>query len=147
MLFTQRPPRARRAFTLVELLTVIVIIGILAGLVTAAAMRVRVSVRKAAIVLELKQIETAMSMYKDRFGEFPPDDLRSSNWSTIRRHLAKAFPRYRPTDWADFQADVLSEWKLDIKGYTYGETITFFLGGQPEWTSDVSTRLQNTGDI
>lgn len=163
MLFAKPSPRDRRAFTLIELLTVVIIIGILAGLVTAAAIRVRGSVRKAAVVFELKQLEMAFHGYKDRFIEFPPDDLRElndlnqENWPIIRRHLAKAFPRYRPgvstrppygtgdlAGWDGFQADVDFFWQhpdessltIDIRNYRYGDIVTFFLGGMPIWNVD-----------
>ncbi len=88
MLVTDPSPRDRRGFTLIELLTVVVIIGLLAGLVTAAAIRVRWSVRKAAHAMELKQLEMALHAYKEQFGQFPPhsDD-------GFDAHIRKAFPR------------------------------------------------------
>ncbi len=137
MLFAQSSPRPRRGFTLIELLTVVIIIGILAGLVTAAAIRVRGSVRKAAHNLELKQLEMALHAYKDRFGEFPPDDLRESNWPAIRRQLSKAFPRYSTSNWEAFKDHVLNPetgnprgWGVDITELSYDQTLTFFLGGR-----------------
>lgn len=130
MLFAQAPQRTRRAFTLIELLTVVIIIGILAGLVTAAAIRVRISVRKASHALELKQLEMALHAYKERFGEFPPDDLREANWPAIRRHLSKAFPRYTVTDWATFKNAVSTGWGVVIDTLAYDQTLTFFLGGR-----------------
>ncbi len=88
MLFVHRSPPTRRAFTLIELLTVVVIIGILAGMVTAAAIRVRGTVRKASHALELKRLEAAIHAYKERFGEFPPESTDG-----LQRHVRKAFPR------------------------------------------------------
>ena len=48
------------AFTLVEMLVVISIIGILAGLVTAAAVVARKRAKIAVVVLELNQLDTAL---------------------------------------------------------------------------------------
>ena len=125
MLFAQRSSRARRAFTLVELLTVIVIIGILAGLVTAAAIRVQGTVKKTAHALELKQLEMALHAYKERFGEFPPDGgTPTENEALFKRHVRKAFPR------CDANAAWVSYGQaLNLNPQT---SLTFWLGGIPD---------------
>ena len=64
---------SRKAFTLVELLVVITIIGILTGLVTAAAVAARRRAKIATVVMEVKQLESACQAYKEKFGEYPPD--------------------------------------------------------------------------
>ena len=56
-----------------ELLVVITIIGILTGLVTAAAVAARRRAKIATVVMEVKQLETACQVYKEKFGEYPPD--------------------------------------------------------------------------
>ena len=48
------------AFTLVELLVVISIIGILAALITGAAINAMIKAKQAAITMELQQIGAAM---------------------------------------------------------------------------------------
>ena len=80
----------RFGFTLVEMLTVIAIIGILAALMSGAMVAVRARVQKAAISAELKQLEMALEAYKTTYGEYPPD---GTDANMVRRHLAKAYPR------------------------------------------------------
>ncbi|MFW5692657.1 MAG: type II secretion system protein [Thermoguttaceae bacterium] len=95
MLFVHRSMQNRRAFTLIELLTVVVIIGILAGLVTAAALQVRSTVLKSTHAIELQELEMALQAYKERFGEYPPDFTGNTtqNETLFHRHMRKAFPR------------------------------------------------------
>jgi prepilin-type N-terminal cleavage/methylation domain-containing protein len=104
-------PRSRAGFTLVELLTVIVIIGILAGMIVGAAITVRISVRRSIIITEIKQLEMALQTYKTEVGEFPPDFAFCDETSTrgdaararVLRHLRKAFPRMKVADFAAFE--------------------------------------------
>lgn len=65
-----RAPRA--AFTLIELLTVIAIIGILAAIILPVASRVRETARSAKCVSNLRQISLGIQMYVgDRKGMMP----------------------------------------------------------------------------
>jgi prepilin-type N-terminal cleavage/methylation domain-containing protein len=71
----RRLSRHRAAFTLIELLTVIVIIGILASLTVGvagiASRRSKVSRTQA----ELARLDLAIREYKARFGFYPPDNV------------------------------------------------------------------------
>ncbi len=124
MLFVHRSRRSRHAFTLIELLTVVVIIGILAGLVTAAALRVRSTVRKSTHAIELKELEMALQAYKERFGEYPPDFAGNAtqNEALFRRHIRKAFPRC--------DATTISSLWTSVGQHQRPETsLAFWLGG------------------
>jgi len=94
----------RRAFTLVELLIVIVIIGMLAALITAAAAKAVNAAKRTQITVDLDQFETAFQSYRnDTSGNFPPDMSYPpatgllASWQVrqnrIMAHLRKAYPR------------------------------------------------------
>src|ERR1700730_7394489 len=78
-----RPNKTRRAFTLLELLIVIAIIGLLVSLVTAAVMRALAKGRETQNRIEIGQLETALEQFKTRFGVYPPSRLKlceNRNW-------------------------------------------------------------------
>ncbi len=61
------------AFTLVELLVVITIIGILAALITVAAIGALKKAQEARIKAEINQIATAVDDYKNKYTAYPPN--------------------------------------------------------------------------
>ncbi len=143
---TPHSPRARRAFTLVELLTVIVIIGILAGLITAAAVRGRVRTKVLAVKSEVTQLAMAVEAYKEKYGEYPPD---FTDLGALERHLKRAFPRYRYRGERNYPGFPLARQFLDDVAIAYGypapalpnpvvtdvdqaSALVVFLGGVPE---------------
>ena len=97
-------PAHRGGFTLVEMLTVIVIIGILAGLITGATIAARKGVLRGIIIADIKQVDMGLQRYKSEVGELPPDfafcDLparstpapRATAQSPSRQH-----PRFPPS--------------------------------------------------
>jgi prepilin-type N-terminal cleavage/methylation domain-containing protein len=82
--FAARPslPRAPRAFSLIELLVVIGVIVLLAGL----TFPIMDSIKRAQTIHrargELTQIESAIELYKTKLGFYPPDNpLNPPNWT------------------------------------------------------------------
>lgn len=66
-------PRSLRAFTLIELLTVIAIIGILAAIIIPSVAAVRTQARIAEATANLRSIHTVALIYaQDNRGKFPP---------------------------------------------------------------------------
>jgi prepilin-type N-terminal cleavage/methylation domain-containing protein len=80
------PARASdRAFTLIELLTVIAIIGILAALIVPTVGKVRDSARKAQCVSNLRQLLVATSAYAtDHKGFLPTNEFGNNQPNAIR---------------------------------------------------------------
>jgi prepilin-type N-terminal cleavage/methylation domain-containing protein len=144
------PHPCSHGFTLIEMLVVVAIIGILAGLITAAAIVAKRHAVDASIALELKQLEMACQAYKEKFGEYPPDfcftntndyplgnPVGDAARAAVLRHLAKAFPRYQPgaagggnTGWQGFVDDVNAGWSINVNTLTPFQALRFWLGGR-----------------
>lgn len=65
----------RRGFTLVEILVVLAIISVLAGLATVSVQQARIFADARNARLEIQQLEAAALSYKNAFGDFPPTSL------------------------------------------------------------------------
>ncbi|HIA19132.1 MAG TPA: type II secretion system protein [Planctomycetaceae bacterium] len=85
----------KTAFTLVELLVVMAIIGILTGLLFPTIRGVMMRAQVTRIVMEIKQLESGLEAYKKKFDDYPPD---FSNPMLVVRHARKAFPRVSDSD-------------------------------------------------
>jgi prepilin-type N-terminal cleavage/methylation domain-containing protein len=68
----------RRAFTLVELLVVISIIGIIAALIIPVAGTIAIHKKINVAQAEMRQIETALEDYKAKYGTYPPSNPTNS---------------------------------------------------------------------
>lgn len=66
-----REPRRARAFTLIEILTVIAIIAVLAGITLGAARRVSESGKIARTKAELAALSAGLESYKRQYGDYP----------------------------------------------------------------------------
>lgn len=125
-----QPTAHRRGFTLVEVLTVIIIISILAAMATVGIGRVRESARTTAIRMEINSIDDAISQYQQKYGDYPPD---FSSWAVVTRHYRKIFPRISDNDQQLLYnmlhdgAGVFQAARLDR-----AEALVFALGGYSE---------------
>jgi type II secretory pathway pseudopilin PulG len=73
----------------VELLVVMAILGILAGLLAWGVNAARVAILKRAQAFEVQSIASAVEAYKTKYWDYPPD---GSSWPVMEAHLRKAFP-------------------------------------------------------
>ena len=116
---------ASGGFTIVELLTVMVIVGVLVAMVAAAAHFARIAAMQADINSEIGQLSSDLKAYKAQLGEYPPDYCDPDNpedFALIKRHLLKVF-RYVPEDEEELKT-LLRNNKLEP-----GTALVFWLGG------------------
>ena len=85
-LLTRRPGRS--AFTLVEMLVVIAVIGILAAALLPAVFSAIARAKVTSISQELTNLSQAIEVYKTKRGDFPPD---FSNLAAVSNHLLKSY--------------------------------------------------------
>ena len=137
----------RRGFTLVELLTVMVIIGILVSLITVAVIAARARATAARVGVDIAGLEQALNSYRDKFGEYPPDcaelltapsAVRQMIRAAFVQHFSRAFPRYVITgtstdaQWNTLRSVLSNQFSIDIYYLDSATSLTFFLGGVPE---------------
>ncbi len=96
-----------RGFTLIELLVVIAIIGLLSAVVFASLSTARMKSRDARRISDLDQIKTALELYYDDHGYYPPSACGwncngysysyNSTWGALATQTAAYIPQL-PTD-------------------------------------------------
>ena len=115
--------RSRRAFTLIELMVVITIIGILAGLLLPVFSKGKAKAQGTYCLNNGKQLMVAMSLYTDEYhGFFPPnpDDGNTDpgyNWCSGQAGIGQA---------QEFDPDVLKDQKLSLLVTYLAGNITLF---------------------
>lgn len=113
----------RPAFTLVELLVVIVIIAILVGLLLPAVNMARQRALTARIGVEIKNLEAGLEAYKLKYGDYPPD---FSDPDLVERHILQAWPNIDSAELTRFKNILVSN---PLHRVNPAEALAFWLGG------------------
>lgn len=135
LLDLRRLLRWLRSFTLIEMLVVIAIIGILAGMLLPALSRAREEGRRTKCKSNISQIGKAILMYSDAFGGFFPyyhsDEPTDS--------LALLYPEYMSTPKIFRCPSTKDNPKITVQTGTYGDGTPYVIskefGTAPEWSS------------
>ncbi|WP_043584141.1 type II secretion system protein [Geminisphaera colitermitum] len=87
-------PNCSRAFTLIELLTVIAIIGILAAILIPTVSKVRSSANAAACLSNMRQLALSLLIYSEGNRGVFPDNAYATRWDRMALSTASENPGY-----------------------------------------------------
>jgi len=114
-----------KAFTLLELLVVIVIIGIGLSLIMPALGKARENARRAMCVSNLRQIGMAMHMYIDDYNfKFPPLTDASGYWYNIIQPYVTDINVWKCPDYKDYDASSFACQSYGYNRHLVNEDIT-----------------------
>ena len=102
--------RRMRAFTLIEMLVVIAIIGILAALVVGVLPGITAKRTRSVVLTQMTAIQTAINTYKQKQGFYPPDNPADSSRSQLFYELTgtEFDPSKTPPEHKDFLGNVIT---------------------------------------
>lgn len=129
------PKTPRRAFTLVEMLMVIAIIGILAALLLVAVNAARNAAARGRVSMQINHLSTALERFQQKYGAYPPTfgDGEPPAFATgasyavspfdavsqqtrILRQFRKMFPRYNVGQWDDLRDTLAAATRTEVNG-------------------------------
>ncbi|HEV8002934.1 MAG TPA: prepilin-type N-terminal cleavage/methylation domain-containing protein, partial [Planctomycetaceae bacterium] len=144
----RRPASARRAaaaFTLLELLIAIAIIGILASLILTVAGSANTRAKNAQVTVDIKDLEKGIAAFKQRFGTEPPSRITlyeqgtttapsgATSWNNDPRSMGLVRQIWPQFDFT-IDRDINNNGNIDTAPIqlTSAECLVFFLGGIPD---------------
>jgi general secretion pathway protein G len=112
--------RTRQGFTLVEIMAVVVIMGLLAGLVGAAVIGNLNQARTQTAGAQIKQLASALTFYQMDNGRFPTTDQGLQ--SLVEKPSGAPEPRnYRPGGYLDAKSVPKDPWGADYQYLSPGQ--------------------------
>lgn len=148
----------RPAFTLVELMMVLIIVGLLVSLLTVAVSYAIKAANRTKIVTEISNLDMAMQNYKNQYTDYPPSMAVSAavasttRSSLFERALRQRFPRYTgnyatlnaaltntSTGWKVVMSSSATPKPINLDLLDPAEAIVFWLAGLPTPVSAAST--------
>ena len=114
----------KSGFTLVELLVVIAIIGILVGLLVPAIGAVNRRVSEFSINAEIVNLETALELFRNDYGVFPPD-MSDMDFNQFKRFLQQQISRSH----VETDADLNAWWNATGQHLGPDSSLVFWLSG------------------
>jgi prepilin-type N-terminal cleavage/methylation domain-containing protein len=160
---SRRPARARRApaaFTLLELLIAIAIIGILASLILTVAGSANTKAKNAQVTVDIKDLEKGIAAFKQKFGVEPPSRITlyetAAGWSGDPRSMGLirqiwpqfdfTYSSYQPANPTgpimDINANGVTGDAITLMG---SECLVFFLGGVPALSTPATPASSTPG--
>jgi prepilin-type N-terminal cleavage/methylation domain-containing protein len=134
-------PTHRAAFTLIELLIVIVIIALLAGLLLVGLSKVQRTGTIVTATNDISQLTQACEQFKREYGFFPPSAFAVPTRTDQPGYavLKKMYPRWNPPLQADM-VTIQAAAQPPLAGTTLNgnQSMVYFLGGpaQTGWATD-----------
>jgi type II secretion system protein G len=123
----------KKAFTLIELLVVIAIIGLLATLSVVSFGEAQKKARDAKRMSDIKQIQTALEMYKDEYGAYPENsDNDYGGYDVAYNNSSDTFIEPLST------AGIIQKTPKDPKGVDLNTTYVYYYYGAGDSGCDVS---------
>jgi prepilin-type N-terminal cleavage/methylation domain-containing protein len=130
--------RPRPAFTLLELMVVILIVVLLAGLLLSAVTKVLIYTDEVRTVSEIGQLSQALEAFRLEFGLYPPSSIILIENGAYDRaipaqaysasYLERMFPGIDLTAGHDWNGNGISDPPYALEGH---EALVLFLGGPP----------------
>ena len=139
----------RRAFSLIELMVVMLIITILMGMLLAAVRGAMTRARVAAVVIEFKSIEKAIIDFKSKYGTEPPSGIvlyeSSAGWGGSTAVVSRSRALVRQI-WPDFDFSIPHDLNnngtsTDTLTLNGAECLLFFLGGVVDNSNGTGRRV------
>lgn len=137
-----------KGFTLIELLVVVAIIGLLSSVVLASLNTARTKANDAARISGIRQLQSALEFYYDKYGSYPNSGWVRSCDATWVTSLGVAMIEFIPTMPKDPTNDCAGYAYSGYKNYSYFATGYYPVGGVPgQWYMIVYTLENNNSQL